>query len=411
MKNYVIIGNGAAAIGTVEGIRSRDTVGKITIISKEDYAAYCRPLISYYLEGKTTLEKMHYRPDDFYKLMNCTVLYGKTATAIDEKTNKVVLNDKTELSYDEICIAAGSSPFVPPFKGIEKVKRSFEFMTLNDTLALEKAITPDSRVLIVGAGLIGLKCAEGISERAAEITVCDLSDRVLSSILDNECAQLMQTHLEKQGIRFILGDTVSEFEETKAFMKGGSVVNFDILVLAVGVRPNTELALSCGAECNKGIITNTHMQTNVAHVYSAGDCTEVYDASTGANRVLAILPNAYMQGFTAGVNMSGGNEEFSDAIPMNSIGFFGLHAMSAGSCDGEIFTEKGADFIRKLYVRDDRLVGFMLVGNRLERTGILTNLIREKTPLSTIDFDMLKKISSSTVFSQEERRKKFGGVV
>ncbi len=411
LKNYVIIGNGVAATGVIEGIRSRDNSGSITVISEENHSVYCRPLISYYLEGKTTADKMNYRPDDFYEKMGCTVLYGKFATSIDSGAKKVILNDKTELPYDEVCIATGSSPFVPKFSGIETVENSFDFMTLNDALSLETVLSPNSKVLIIGAGLIGLKCAEGIADKVSSVTVCDLANRVLSSILDSECAEMMQARLEEHGISFMLGDTVSEFHGNEAVMKSGVAVNFDILVCAVGVKPNTAVALSCDAKCNRGILVNTYMKTTIPNVFAAGDCSEGYDSSIDTNRVLAILPNAYIGGHTAGVNMAGGHKNFSNAIPMNSIGFFGLHAMSAGSYDGELYEEHSKNFIKRLYVKDDCLCGFMLVGNCTERAGILTNLIREKTPLSTVNFEMLQKISSTVIFSAETRRKKFGGVV
>lgn len=411
MREYVIIGNGTAAVGTIEGIRSMDKRGHITVVSEEMHGVYCRPLISYYLEGKTTLEKMNYRPEDFYEKNGCTVLYGKKAERVDAEASSVILSDGTSLNYDSLCVATGSSPFVPPFSGLDTVEKKFGFMTLDDALALEAALTPSSRVLIVGAGLIGLKCAEGIAERVQSITVCDLADRVLSSILDSECAALMQKELEAHDITLMLGDSVSAFNGNEATMKSGAVVGFDVLVLAVGVRPNIAPVKACGAECNRGIVVNTRMQTTCPGIFAAGDCAEGYDASIGKNRVLAILPNAYMQGHTAGINMAGGNEEYLCAIPMNSIGFFGLHAMSAGSYEGELSEEHGEDFIKRLYVKDDRLIGFMLVGNCIERAGILTNLIREKVPLSGIDFEMLKKITTTAVFSRENRRNKFGSVV
>ena len=410
MSKYVIIGNGAAAVGCIEGIRSVDNAGKITVVSEENHAVYGRPLISYYLEGKTNLAHINYRPDDFYDKMGCDVLYGKKATAIDNGAKTVLLSDGEKLSYDSVCVATGSSPFVPPFKGLDTVEKKFSFMTLDDALALEKAIDNTSRVLIVGAGLIGLKCAEGIRERVAEITVCDLADRVLSSILDTDCALMMQKRLEENEIKFLLSDTAESFEGNTAVMKSGKKVDFDVLVLAVGVRANTALVKDIGGQANRGIIVDTKMQTTIPSVYSAGDCTEGDDMSSGSKKVLAIMPNAYMQGYTAGVNMAGGDELFDNAIPMNSIGFFGLHAMTAGSYDGEVYEEKADGKLKRLFIRDGLLVGFILIGYT-ERAGIYTSLIREKTPLDSIDFETLKKVATSTVFSAENRRKKFGGVV
>ena len=410
MKQYVIIGNGVAAAGCIEGIRSVDKSGRIAVVSEENRPVYCRTLISYYLEKKTDLERMNYRGAGFYSEMGCDVYYGKKAVRIDNDAKRVFLDDGTALPYSSVCVATGSAPFVPPFEGLETVEKKFSFMTAEDTLALEKAVTKDSRVLIVGAGLIGLKCAEGLRGRAAGITVCDLADRVLSSILDAECAAIVQQHLEANGIRFLLEDTAVRFEKNTAVMKSGQSVDFDVLVLAVGVRANTGLVKDIGGEVNRGILVNGRMETSVPAVYAAGDCTEGEDISCGAKRVLALLPNAYMQGHAAGVNMGGGEETFDKAIPMNAIGFFGLHIMTAGSYDGEMYEEKADGRRKRLFTRDGRLVGFILIGDT-ERAGIYTSLIREKTPLDSVDFEMLKKEATSLAFSPEIRRRKFGGVV
>lgn len=416
MKQYLIIGNGVAAAGTVEGIRSVDSEGKITVISEEKYPVYCRPLISYYLEGKTDLAKMQrYRDEGFYEKNGCTVLYGKKAITLDPNGKTVTLDDGTVLPYDSVCIAAGSSPFVPRFEGLDSVERKFSFMTIDDTLALESALTPESKVLIVGAGLIGLKCAEGLHGRVASITVCDLANRVLSSILDTDCAAMVQTHLETNGISFLLGDTATAFEGGKAIMKSGKTVDFDILVLAVGVRANISLVKDNGGEVNRGIIVNDKLQTSLDDVYAAGDCSEGMDISFGQRRVLALLPNAYMQGHTAGINMAGGDAIFDKGIPMNSIGFFGLHIMTAGSYfgeadGGECYEEKTAATLKRLFTRNGLLTGYILIGN-VERGGIYTSLIREKTPLDSINFELLKKVTTLAAFPEESRRKKLGGVV
>ena len=415
MAEYIIIGNGVAAASCIEGIRSLDKDSRITVVSEENYPVYCRPLISYYLEGKTDLERMKYRSDDYYDQMGCDVLYGKKAVKIDTENKSILLDDGTILPYTSACIAAGSSPFVPPFSGLDTVEKKYAFMTIDDTLALESAITKDSRVLIVGAGLIGLKCAEGLKDRVAEITVCDLANRVLSSILDDECASIMQKHLEANGIQFMLGDSVKAFDKNTASMQSGKTVDFDVLVLAVGVRPNTSLVSDAGGKVDRGILINDRMETSIPDIYAAGDCTEGNDISCDKHRILAILPNANMQGRCAGINMAGGDAVFDKAIPMNSIGFFGLHAMTAGSYysedeGGELYEEKSDGKLKRLFTRDGYLTGFILIGDT-QRAGIYTSLIREEIPLSTINFDILKKNATSAAFSSEKREKMFGGVV
>ena len=319
------------------------------------------------------------------------MLYGKTADRIDADARQITLNSGEVLPYDALCCCTGSSPFVPPMQGLDTVQSKFSFMTIDDTLALENAVMPDSRVLIIGAGLIGLKCAEGLHNRVKSITVCDLAPRVLSSILDDRCAALMQKHLEKNGISFILGTSAKEFQGNHVIMQNGAEVDFDVLVLAVGVRANTALVKNAGGSVSRGIAVDDACRTSLADVYAAGDCTEYHDISSDTVKVMALMPNAYMQGHTAGVNMAGGQAVFDNAIPMNSIGFFGLHCHTAGSqregC--EMYEESDESHIKRLFVKDDRLTGFMLIGH-MHRTGIYTALIRNRTPLSSVDFARLK---------------------
>ena len=415
MRQYVIIGNGIAAAGCIEGIRRVDRNTPITVISSEKYPVYCRPLISYYLQGKTDLEKINYRKESFYSDNGCKVIYGETAEKINPQEHTVLLSKGEKISYDKLLVASGSYPFVPHFDGIETVEQKFSFMTLDDTLKLEKAICETSRVLIVGAGLIGLKCAEGLKDRVGKITVCDLAENVLSSILDEDTAPTVQAHLEENGIEFLMGDSVRSFNKNIAIMQSGKQVEFDVLVTAVGVRPNTSLIADIGGEVNRGIKVNKKMQTSIPDIFAAGDCSEGYDLSIDKTRVLALLPNAYIGGFCAGINMAGGDSEFSNAIPMNSIGFMGLHIMTAGNYvtekdGGKVLVNKTADTTKKFFVKDNELKGYILVGDILGG-GIYTSLIREKTPLDTLDFDLLTENASLFAFSQENRRKILGGVV
>lgn len=408
MKNYVIIGGGIASLGCIDGIRSCDKDSSITLISAEPIAPYARPLISYYLENKTTAEKMQYRSIDFYKDSNVRILCNTRASEIIDAT--VTCDNGTKVSFDKLLVATGSTPFVPPISGIETVEKKFTFMTLEDAMNIEKNIDDNSRVLIVGAGLIGLKCAEGIKNKVKEITVCDLSDKVLSSILDKECADIVQKNIEKSGIKFMLSDSVESFEANKAVMKSGKKLDFDVLVMAVGVRPCLDLLRSVGAEIKRGVIVNERMETSVENIYAAGDIVQCRDISSDTEKIMAILPNAYMGGVCAGKNMAGGCDVFANQIPMNSIGFFGYHIMTAGSYDGELYEESDGENVKKLYVKDNRLIGFIILGN-VQKTGIYTSLIRNKTPLDTIDFNAIKKDPSLLPFSRDYRDEKLGGLV
>ena len=183
--DYFIIGNSAAAVGCIEGIRRESKNGKICVVSDENYRAYGRPLISYFLWGKTSEENMlKYRPKDFYEKNGADLILGTRAVKINPDSKTVSLSNGDTYEYGKLLVAAGSRPFVPQMAGFETVEKKFNFMTLDDAKALRKAVDKDSKVLIVGAGLIGLKCAEGISDSVKSITVVDLANRILPSILD-----------------------------------------------------------------------------------------------------------------------------------------------------------------------------------------------------------------------------------
>lgn len=402
--NYVIIGNGPAAIAAVEAIRPLDASGNITLVSKEDKSAYSRPLISYYLMGAA--KSIDYRPRDFYKTQHVTAKLGVAAQKIDRASKKVILENGEELPYDKLLIATGSNPFTPPFSGLDGVKEKFTFMSAADMEGLEKVLSKDKKVLIVGAGLIGLKCAEGILDRVASVTVVDMADRVLPSVLDAAGASLIQRQLEALGIKFLLSDGVEGFSADTASLKSGKKVNFDILVLAVGVRPNTSLFKEAGGNVNRGIVVDSHMRTSDPSIYAAGDCAEGYDMSKGANAVLALLPNAVLQGRCAGENMAGKDSVFDCGIPMNAIGFFGSHVLSAGVYEGEaIVDELTQNTYRKLFVKDNKLAGFILI-NDFARAGIYTSLIRGGVKLDGVDMQLLKHSPQILAFSKSQRAQK-----
>jgi NADPH-dependent 2,4-dienoyl-CoA reductase/sulfur reductase-like enzyme len=347
------------------------------------------------LEGKTDLQRIKYRPDNFYETNGCAVKRGIRAVKIDKEAKKVTLENGESVGYDKLLIAGGARPFIPRISGLEKYGYH-TFMTLDDALKIEKKIenTPNARVLILGAGLIGLKCAEAVHKKAKEITVADMADRILPSILDAESAGIIQRHLESYGIKFMLSAAV---DLDKA--------QFDILCVCTGVIPETEIAKDAGLEVGRGIVIDARAMTSADDIYAAGDCTESYSVVTQKRGAVPILPNAYAQGETAGINMAGGDAEYDKAMPINAIGFFGKHILTAGVYEGTEYKRLSQGSVRKLFMENNALKGFIFIDD-FKKAGIYSALIREKNDLSGLDADMLLSGDIGLkAYSKEERDK------
>lgn len=418
---YVIIGNSTAAIGGVEGIRSLDKDGSIILISSENHPVYSRPLISYLLEGRTDEKHMLYRDKNFYKTNNVTFMSGKTAVSIDASKKTVTLESGEVIGYEKLLNATGSRPFVPPMGGLDSVSY-FTFLSLDSAKDLGKVIHKKSHVLIIGAGLIGMKCAEGIAERVSDVTIVEMAPRCLPTVLEEKGSAIIQKKMEEYHVSFVLGDSVKQFtaDPAKAPYGGSAVTNngktieFDVLVCAVGVRPNTQLIEKAGGKVEKGIAIDETCRTTLDGIYAAGDCTLSHDICANTDRILAILPNAYLQGECAGINMAGGTKAYTKAMPLNSAGFFGLHMVTAGSYSGTCIdasrpakkatanTPAQDGEYRKFFVENDLLKGFIIIGD-VNRSGIYTSIIRDQIPLSSIDFDAIKEEPRLMAFSKSRR--------
>lgn len=386
---YVIIGNSIAATGCIEGIRRVDTEGEIIVISEEPYSVYSRPLISYWLSGKIGDNDIFYRPGDFYRKNQVKLISGVKATRVDFDGKEVFLETGEGIHYDKLLIATGGKPFVPSIPGPKG--NVFTFSNFDDVKAIDRVIFRGASVVVVGAGLIGLKAAEALVERGCNVTVVELAGRILSSILDEEGAGIVQKEFEKRGVKFFLENSATKVigeEDVEAVeLKSLDTIQANVLIFAIGVVPNVDIFRGTSLRINRGIPVNSRMETNIPDVYSAGDVAEALDMLTGENRVVPILPNAYIEGEIAGLNMAGKITEYPGGFPMNSIGFFDMHIMTAGLLNpsGGMETikrmEKNKRIYRKLYIDDGKIAGFMFI-NSIDRTGIITDLMRKRIDIS-----------------------------
>ncbi len=419
--NYVIIGNSAAAVGAVEGIRQADRSGRITVISDEPYHTYSRPLISYWLAGKVSEDKMVYRDGGFYEANGVTPILGVKAEKLDLKKKKVMLADGTTVPYHKLLIATGGKPIVPPMAGLDK-EGVYSFLKFDHVKEIAGAVSAGRRkAVVIGAGLIGLKAAEALVKLGVEVTVVELANRVLPAILDEQAGAMVRQYLEKSGMKFELNNTVDKVQGkskvTGAVLRNGTGIPCDMLVVAIGVQPNTDLARDAGICVNRGIIVNEKMETSEPGVYAAGDASEGYDLVYGTNRVLPLLPNAYLQGEVAGRNMAGAGTSFAGGLAMNAIGFGDLPMLTAGiirpdTDEYEVLADVNPEkaTYRKIVLKENRIVGYILL-NRVDRAGILTGLIKGKVDVSAFKHRLLSPDFGYADFPEEERKARLSGGV
>ncbi len=413
MTKYVIIGNSAAGIAAVEEIRKNDDKGEITVISDESYRTYSRPLISYYLKGKVEDKNMYYRGESFYEDMKVNAVLGKKATKIDNK-KKIVYCGEEKYPYDKLLLATGSVPFVPPVEGAEGRDNVYTFLKWDDAKALRDNVTKDDKAVVIGGGLIGMKAAEGLHKKTDNVTVVELSDRVLMTILDPVAGKMIADSMEENGIKCVLGDTGVKYDGEKLYLKSGGVLDCTVLVMAVGVRANAELAREIGLEMGRGIVCNEYQQTSDPDIYAAGDVAESFDITDGKRRVLALLPDAVKQGKVAGSHMSGGERRYDGGYPMNAIDFFGNYITTCGLInppEGEgydVRVKKDGAKYRKIVTKDNLLCGYILI-NEPNLAGILTSMVSDRVPLDTLEGDIFEDFGLMSFDKDVRFRKLHGG--
>lgn len=425
--DYLIVGNSAAGVTAAENIRACDEQASIIIISREPYQAYGRPLISYMIEGKTTESKIWFKSPDFYEAHDIKALLGPEYEAVElrPEEHEVSLANGDVITYGKCLLATGSVPFTPPIKGLEGKKNVHTFLTLDDAkgawdeaLAVTSAAHAqgrESRAIVIGAGLIGLKAAEALSHHVDEILVLELAPRILPAVLDNEGAGILQGLIAAHGITCKPGVSANELlgegdVVTGAVLTNGEKVACDMVIAAVGVRPNSALAVAAGAEQGRGLICDETLQTSLPDVYAAGDIVQVTDVLDGAQRPLALWPNAMHQGKVVGLHMAGSPdaEPYEGSFAVNAVDFFESSLLTAGiinpaedsGCEVHLFTE-GSRYA-KFVVREGKLVGYILL-NRPTNAGIYTWLIENEAPLDMLEEDIFQDVPLNLDFPEKER--------
>lgn len=393
---YLIIGNSAAAVAGVAGIRAVDTEAPVTLIAREREHTYSRPLISYLLGGKVDDDRMTYRGEDFYAKNAVTPVLGTEVARVHPAAGEVETADGRRMGYDKLLIATGGRPIVPPdLPGVD-ADGVFTFTTWEDARNIREWIEREGveSAVVIGGGLIGLKSVEALVALGLKTTLVELADRILSATFDQTASDLAQASLQDAGVNVRCGNTVAAIETdggkvTGATLRDGARIDCKLVIVAIGVRPDTRIVEGTEVETDRGILVDDHMATGVPGIYAAGDVAQARNLLTGRRQCIAILPNAYRQGLIAGACMAGRCRAYEGAFAMNAVDICGLPTISVGrvepddeGCEVLKDLDAGAREYRKIVLKDNRIVGAIFVG-RIDRAGIVTGLVREKVDVSS----------------------------
>jgi NAD(P)H-nitrite reductase large subunit len=413
---YLIIGNSAGGIGAAEAIREVDRSGALTIVSDEPCSAYSRPLISEYLAGERTFEEMLFRPAEFYTDNNIDLWLGSKVQKLILDRHIAKLDNGDQITWKKLLLATGGIPIVPKIVGADK-KGVFTFLTLEDAKAIADYIENAAHAVVIGGGLIGISVTEALTKLGVAVTVVEMKDRVLNTILDEQASQIAEDTLTQANIRIITNDTVSEIiggsSAYGVLLNSGANIPCDLVIIAIGVLPRTELALNTGIQVNRGIIVDRCMSTSCADVYCCGDAAEAYDFIYDDNRVIPIWPNAYIGGRIAGYNMAGMKTEYQGGTAMNSLNYFGLDIATAGIVTPqepnnlEVITRQANGSYRKVVI-DNGLINGMIFIKDIDKSGMVFGLMRNKVNVTDFKQELLSDSFGLVCMPAEIRHERLG---
>ncbi len=387
----VIIGAGPAGVAAAEAIREHDRQCQIVMLTSEPYPPYSPPaLAEYFMTGRP----IHFwKGEDFPERLQLDYHPASRVLVVQPGEQRLVLDQGRDLLYDQLIIASGGRLYAP-ISGAEKEGiHNFKSLQAGTGLLEKVRAKRVGSALIVGAGFIGVEVAFLLHELGLEVTLL-VRSRVMRGMLDPETSQKVEEILLSRGIEIRGGPDadatgfVGERQVEGVEMRSGTVLKADIYVAATGLKPNIDFLNGSGIATNWGILVDEHLRTNFNNIYAAGDVAETRDRITGQRVVYPNYPNAVEQGRIAGYNLLGLNQVYHGAEAMNSMKHLGLPVMAVGSMEGEELRTKRAENLRKLWVKDGRLVGFRLIGD-ISCAGIYLSLMRRAEDISTIKDDLL----------------------
>jgi nitrite reductase (NADH) large subunit len=368
MKQLVVVGNGMAGVACVEQILKLRHEFEITIFGDETHVNYNRILLSMVLAGEKTADDIVLNDRNWYQKNEIRARLGIRVTGIDRFEQVVVDEQGDETHYDNLILATGSSAFIPPIPGVEK-GNVHVFRTLDDTRALLSKARKGLKAVVIGGGLLGLEAARGLQLRGCEVTVVHLMETLMERQLDPTGGAYLRRKIESLGVRVMLP------KQTAALCGNGHVeglrfasgeeLDAELVVIAAGIKPNTELARNAGLAVRRGIVVDDQMRTSDSEIFAVGECTEHRGQTFG------LVAPLYEQGRVLASAITGNNgAAFAGATPSAKLKIMGIDIFSAGSTDESDpgvetirYEDPSAGVYKKLLLKENRLHGVILVGD------------------------------------------------
>jgi nitrite reductase (NADH) large subunit len=366
----VMIGNGMAGVRTLEELlKLAPDLYEITVFGAEPHPNYNRILLSPVLAGEQTFEEIVLNDLKWYADNGINLLLGRKAVQIDRKARRVVADDGSEAEYDRLLIATGSNPFILPIPG-KDLQGVIGYRDIADTQMMMDTAKTHPHAVVIGGGLLGLEAANGLKLRGMDVTVVHIGDWLMERQLDRTAGELLQKSLEDRGLKFLLPKHTAELLDNgegrvcAVKFKDGEVIPADLVVMAAGIRPNSDLAEQSGIACNRGILVNDTLQTYDPRVYAIGECASHRGIAYGL-----VAPLFEQAKVCANHLAQLGFARYQGSVTSTKLKVTGIDLFSAGEFMGAEGTETitlsdpiGGVY-KKLVIKDDILVGACLYGD------------------------------------------------
>jgi len=385
-ERLIVVGNGMVATRFVEEL-TRGALGRysIMVVGAEPRPSYNRVLLSSLLAGEIDEDGIELRSQSWWRASGVTLLHGQEVAAIDRADRQMVLANGLRFAYSKVVLATGSVPIRLPKPGMD-LPGVVTFRDIADVQAMRAAARTKARAVVIGGGLLGIETAHGLAKAGIEVTLVHLMDRLMERQLDAPAAALLRRALEAKGVEVLLHADTARVVGTKRAegleLTGGHVIPADLVVCAVGVRPNVGLARATGLGVGRGILVNDRLATNCPDVFALGECAE------HRGQLYGLVEPGYEQAKVLAQRLAGNEGAiYPGSTLATNLKVTGVNVFSAGEFAGSasddviLLEDEGAGTYRKLVLAEDRLKGVVLFGDTADGLWYL-DLIRSGADIS-----------------------------